>query len=87
LPVRSNEEGSDSPVVDVSESESLKSEKYYLTSSLADGVLQQVEVRPTAPPSSGSPTSVWSLFVLFGICADYTSALHWTRMPVMDNNV
>ncbi|KAG7283873.1 hypothetical protein CRUP_034060 [Coryphaenoides rupestris] len=54
----SNEEGSPSPVVDVSESESLKSEKYYLTSSLADGVLQQVELSSEAPPSPsavGSP--------------------------------
>lgn len=30
--------------LDVSASENLKNDKYYLTSALADGVLQQVEV-------------------------------------------
>lgn len=40
----SNDEGSPSQSVEVSGSESLKSDKFYLTSALPDGVLQQVEV-------------------------------------------
>ncbi len=40
----SNGESSPSQAVEVSGSESLKSDKYYLTSALPDGVLQQVEV-------------------------------------------
>lgn len=40
----SNVESSPSQALEVSGSESLKSDKYYLTSALADGVLQQVEV-------------------------------------------
>lgn len=40
----SNDESSPSQGIDVSGSESLKSDKYYLTSALPDGVLQQVEV-------------------------------------------
>ncbi|XP_038139014.1 zinc finger protein 335-like [Cyprinodon tularosa] len=43
--------------LEVSASESLKSEKYYLTSALADGVLQQVELSSEAP---ASPTAVSS---------------------------
>ncbi|CAL8368404.1 unnamed protein product [Lota lota] len=57
-PGYSNDEGSPSAVIDVSESESLKSEKYYLTSTLADGVLQQVELSseaPQSPSAVGSP--------------------------------
>lgn len=44
----SNAERSGSPTVEVSESENLKSEKFYLTSTLSDGVLQQVEVTKEA---------------------------------------
>lgn len=40
----SNGEIRDSPTVEVSESENMKSEKFYLASTLSDGVLQQVEV-------------------------------------------
>lgn len=40
----SNGESSPSQTVEVSGSESLKSEKFYLASALPDGVLQQVEV-------------------------------------------
>lgn len=40
----SNDESSPSQALDDSGAESLKSEKYYLTSALPDGVLQQVEV-------------------------------------------
>lgn len=40
----SNGEISGSPTVEVSEAENLKSDKIYLTSTLSDGVLQQVEV-------------------------------------------
>lgn len=40
----SNEENSPSQALEVSGSDSLKSDKYYLSSALADGVLQQVEV-------------------------------------------
>ncbi|CAG07488.1 unnamed protein product, partial [Tetraodon nigroviridis] len=43
-PENSNAERCSSPTVEVSESENLKSEKIYLTSTLSDGVLQQVEV-------------------------------------------
>ncbi|TNN82896.1 Zinc finger protein 335 [Liparis tanakae] len=54
----SNDEDSPSQAVDVSGSESLKSEKYYLTSALPDGVLQQVELSsedPASPSAEGSP--------------------------------
>lgn len=44
----SNAERSGSPTGEVSESENLKSEKFYLTSTLSDGVLQQVEVTKEA---------------------------------------
>ena len=44
--VFSNEEGSPCQA-EVSGSESMKGEKYYLTSALPDGVLQQVEVNAT----------------------------------------
>ncbi|XP_059906579.1 zinc finger protein 335 isoform X3 [Gadus macrocephalus] len=57
-PGYSNDEGSPSAGIDVSESESMKSEKYYLTSTLADGVLQQVELSseaPQSPTAGGSP--------------------------------
>lgn len=40
----SNGEIGASPTVEVSESENMKSEKFYLASALSDGVLQQVEV-------------------------------------------
>lgn len=40
----SNGESSPPQALEVSESESLKGGKYYLSSALADGVLQQVEV-------------------------------------------
>lgn len=40
----STEESSPSQTLEVSGSESIKSEKYFLTSALPDGVLQQVEV-------------------------------------------
>ncbi|XP_034732502.1 zinc finger protein 335 isoform X1 [Etheostoma cragini] len=55
-PGYSNDESSPSQAVEVSGSESLKSDKYYLTSALADGVLQQVELSSEAPgsPSAGS---------------------------------
>ncbi|KAM4571933.1 zinc finger protein 335-like [Fundulus diaphanus] len=43
--------------LEVSASENLKSDKYYLTSALADGVLQQVELSSEAP---ASPTAVSS---------------------------
>ncbi|KAM4610184.1 zinc finger protein 335-like [Polymixia lowei] len=45
------QEYSPSQAVEVSGSESLKSDKYYLTSALADGVLQQVELSSEAPVS------------------------------------
>ncbi|XP_056279835.1 zinc finger protein 335 isoform X3 [Pseudoliparis swirei] len=54
----SNDEGSPSQAVEVSGSESLKSEKYYLTSALPDGVLQQVELSsedPASPSAESSP--------------------------------
>uniref|UniRef100_UPI003AABC951 uncharacterized protein znf335 n=1 Tax=Centroberyx gerrardi TaxID=166262 RepID=UPI003AABC951 len=57
-PGYSNGESSPSQAVEVSGSESLKSDKYYLTSALADGVLQQVELSSEAPASPsvvGSP--------------------------------
>ncbi|XP_047224782.1 zinc finger protein 335-like [Girardinichthys multiradiatus] len=43
--------------LEVSASENLKSDKYYLTSSLAEGVLQQVELSSEAP---ASPTAISS---------------------------
>ncbi|XP_034446255.1 zinc finger protein 335-like isoform X3 [Hippoglossus hippoglossus] len=57
-PGYSNDESSPSQTLDVSGSESIKSEKFYLTSSLPDGVLQQVELSseaPSSPSAVGSP--------------------------------
>uniref|UniRef100_A0A1A8BZR7 Zinc finger protein 335 n=2 Tax=Nothobranchius TaxID=28779 RepID=A0A1A8BZR7_NOTKA len=57
-PGYSNGDSSPPQALDVSGSESLKSDKYYLTSALADGVLQQVELSsdaPASPPSVSSP--------------------------------
>uniref|UniRef100_A0A3P9ITC3 Zinc finger protein 335 n=1 Tax=Oryzias latipes TaxID=8090 RepID=A0A3P9ITC3_ORYLA len=54
----SNGENS-SQILEVSESESLKGDKYYLTSTLADGILQQVELSseaPASPSAVGSPS-------------------------------
>ncbi|KAI4823903.1 hypothetical protein KUCAC02_012457 [Chaenocephalus aceratus] len=56
-PGYSNEEGSPCQA-EVSGSESMKGEKYYLTSALPDGVLQQVELSseaPASPSAMGSP--------------------------------
>ncbi|XP_031142129.2 zinc finger protein 335 isoform X3 [Sander lucioperca] len=53
----SNDESSPSQAVEVSGSESLKSDKYYLTSALADGVLQQVELSSEAPASPSAASS------------------------------
>lgn len=58
-PGYSNVESSPSQALEVSGSESLKSDKYYLTSALADGVLQQVELSseaPASPSAVGSPS-------------------------------
>ncbi|XP_017273046.1 zinc finger protein 335 isoform X2 [Kryptolebias marmoratus] len=57
---RSPGNGDSSPpqTLEVSGSESLKGDKYYLTSALSDGVLQQVELSSEAP---SSPPSVSSL--------------------------
>ncbi|TMS16146.1 Zinc finger protein 335 [Larimichthys crocea] len=58
-PEYSNGESSPSQTVEVSGSESLKSDKYYLTSALPDGVLQQVELSseaPASPSAGGSPS-------------------------------
>lgn len=54
-----NGASSPSQALEVSGSESLKSDKYYLTSALADGVLQQVELssEPPASPSAASSQS------------------------------
>ncbi|XP_027876179.1 zinc finger protein 335 isoform X2 [Xiphophorus couchianus] len=43
--------------LDVSASENLKNDKYYLTSALADGVLQQVELSSEAPASPTATSS------------------------------
>ncbi|XP_068996461.1 zinc finger protein 335-like isoform X2 [Embiotoca jacksoni] len=56
-PEYSNVESSPSQALEVSASESLKSDKYYLTSALADGVLQQVELSSEAPASPSAVTS------------------------------
>uniref|UniRef100_A0A3Q3K3X5 C2H2-type domain-containing protein n=1 Tax=Monopterus albus TaxID=43700 RepID=A0A3Q3K3X5_MONAL len=56
-PGSSNGESSHSQVLDASGSESLKSDKYYLTSALPDGVLQQVELGCEAPASPSAVTS------------------------------
>lgn len=56
--VHSSGESNPSPTVEVSGSESLKSEKYYLTSALPEGVLQQVELSsdiPASPSAVNSP--------------------------------
>lgn len=45
--VSSNDESSPAQTLEVSATESLKSDKFYLTSALSDGVLQQVEVTVT----------------------------------------
>ncbi|XP_028309002.1 zinc finger protein 335 isoform X2 [Gouania willdenowi] len=58
-PEYSNDASSPSQTLEVSASESLKNEKYYLTSTLADGLLQQVELSSEPPPSPsalGSPS-------------------------------
>ncbi|XP_023283392.1 zinc finger protein 335 isoform X1 [Seriola lalandi dorsalis] len=58
-PGYSNGESSPSQALEVSGSESTKSDKYYLTSTLPDGVLQQVELSseaPTSPSAVGSPS-------------------------------
>lgn len=56
-PGYSNVESSPSQALEVSGSESLKSDKYYLTSALADGVLQQVELSSEAPASPSAVSS------------------------------
>ncbi|XP_045912253.1 zinc finger protein 335-like isoform X1 [Micropterus dolomieu] len=56
-PEYSNGESSPSQAVEVSGSESLKSDKYYLTSALPDGVLQQVELSSEAPASPSAVSS------------------------------
>lgn len=53
----SNGENSPSQAAEVSGSESLKSDKFYLTSALPDGVLQQVELSSEAPASPSSMSS------------------------------
>ncbi|KAM7404631.1 hypothetical protein PAMP_011963 [Pampus punctatissimus] len=56
-PGYSNDESNPSQAVEVSGSESLKSDKYYLTSALPDGVLQQVELSSEAPASPSAVSS------------------------------
>ncbi|KAI3357388.1 hypothetical protein L3Q82_015820, partial [Scortum barcoo] len=56
-PAYSNGESSPSQTVEVSGSESLKGDKYYLTSALPDGVLQQVELSSDAPASPSAVSS------------------------------
>ncbi|KAM6929276.1 zinc finger protein 335-like isoform 2-T2 [Lycodopsis pacificus] len=56
-PEYSNDESSPSQALDDSGAESLKSEKYYLTSALPDGVLQQVELSSEAPASPSAVSS------------------------------
>ncbi|XP_029974049.1 zinc finger protein 335 isoform X2 [Salarias fasciatus] len=52
-----NGDSSPSQALEVSGSESLKSDKYYLASALADGVLQQVELSSEPPASPSAPSS------------------------------
>ncbi|XP_041859714.1 zinc finger protein 335 isoform X1 [Melanotaenia boesemani] len=56
-PEYSNDESSSSQALEVSGSDSMKSDKYYLTSALADGVLQQVELSSEAPASPSAVSS------------------------------
>ncbi|KAM9342684.1 zinc finger protein 335-like isoform 2-T3 [Pholidichthys leucotaenia] len=56
-PAFSNGDGSPAQAVEASGSEGLKSDKYYLTSTLADGVLQQVELSSDAPASPSAVSS------------------------------
>ncbi|KAM6925491.1 zinc finger protein 335 [Xenentodon cancila] len=56
-PGYSNGESSSSQALEVSGSDSLKNDKYYLTSALADGVLQQVELSSEAPASPSALSS------------------------------
>ncbi|KAM9750978.1 zinc finger protein 335-like isoform 1-T1 [Menidia menidia] len=56
-PEFSNSENSPSQALEVSGSESVKSEKFYLTSALADGVLQQVELSSDSPSSPSAVSS------------------------------
>uniref|UniRef100_A0A3Q0QZN8 Zinc finger protein 335 n=1 Tax=Amphilophus citrinellus TaxID=61819 RepID=A0A3Q0QZN8_AMPCI len=51
------EQAAESQALEVSAPESLKSDKYYLTSALADGVLQQVELSSEAPASPSAVSS------------------------------
>ncbi|XP_056129878.1 zinc finger protein 335-like isoform X2 [Lampris incognitus] len=70
--IHSNGENSPSETVEVSESESMKSDKYYLTSTLADGVLQQVELSSESPasPSVVSSPSLGSKRFSCRICME-----------------
>ncbi|XP_056897704.1 zinc finger protein 335-like isoform X2 [Takifugu flavidus] len=56
-PENSNGEIRGSPTVEVSESENMKSERFYLASTLSDGVLQQVELSSEAPASPSAVSS------------------------------
>ncbi|XP_035512543.1 zinc finger protein 335-like isoform X2 [Morone saxatilis] len=56
-PEYSNGESSPSQAAEVSGSESVKSDKYYITSALPDGVLQQVELSSEAPASPSAVSS------------------------------
>ncbi|KAM4562444.1 zinc finger protein 335-like isoform 1-T1 [Odontesthes bonariensis] len=56
-PEFSNSENSPSQALELSGSESLKSDKFYVTSALTDGVLQQVELSSEAPSSPSAVSS------------------------------
>nr|XP_020503962.1 zinc finger protein 335-like [Labrus bergylta]XP_020512760.1 zinc finger protein 335-like [Labrus bergylta] len=56
-PEYSNDESSPSQAAEVSGSESIKSDKFYLSSALPDGVLQQVELSSEAPASPSALSS------------------------------
>ncbi|XP_075882540.1 zinc finger protein 335-like isoform X3 [Nelusetta ayraudi] len=73
-----NGKGESSPAaqtLEVSAAESLKSEKFYLTSALSDGVLQQVELS-TESPASPSPVSSPSVSVKRFSCKICMESFH-----------